>query len=100
VHGLEELGFEVVEVDAVSCTHLRRERLPVSHDAACLAANRTKSFVPLDVIDGLIRMTVDQDCAELVVGPDSADPAAEGAVATRRLLGERGKRQSHCAAVT
>jgi hypothetical protein len=56
VQGLDELRIEDIEIDAMPRAGLRRERFPMCDDAACLAADRTKGSIALDVLGGLVGM--------------------------------------------
>lgn len=79
--------IKVVEIDAMLATGFGRERLPMRDAPASLAAHITQSPVAPDVLDGVFRMSLYPNCAELVVRPKSANAPAEGAVALGRLLG-------------
>lgn len=90
-HGFEELWLEVIEVDAMSCAELFRQRFPMRDDAARFAADRAEGSVSLDVVDSVLRMTFYRDRAELVVRPDRPETTADRAVASVAASGMNGK---------
>src|SRR4051812_44136890 len=74
---------------------LRIEWLPVSDDAAGLAAYVSERPIAPYAVLGVLRVTVDGDRSTLVVAKDSARAATQRTVAARPLLWRARKRQAN-----
>jgi hypothetical protein len=82
-HLAELHRFEVSSVDAHSQATLGNRRLPVSDTAARIAPHEVESLWTPRVRGRGTRFGSDLDLCLLVVGPQSAVSAADGAVAVR-----------------
>jgi hypothetical protein len=74
--------------------------LPVSDDPAGLAPNVLQGPIAPNVAFRVLRMALDENRAKFVVGPYPSRAPAERAVATRRLIWCKWKREADCSAMT
>lgn len=97
--GLEKHWLEVAQVDSVPGARVGLQGFPVGHDAARLAAHVPQRAIAPDVLFRVLGMTLNRDCSERVVGPDTARTTAERAVATGCSDWRKWKSEADCSAM-
>jgi hypothetical protein len=81
LHSRYEVRIKAPQVDTMLGAWLEFDRLPMRDTPAGSAADRSQGPIALDVLGGVLRVSVDLDCAELEVDPRPSDPTAQRAVA-------------------
>lgn len=85
-HGFQKFRLEVAQIHTVARAWRRLKRLPVGNAAAGFAAYISERAIAPDVFLGVLRMALDYDGAELIVGPNARRAPAERAIAAGRRL--------------
>ena len=98
-HRSHEFRIEVSQVDTMLGAWLGLERFPMRDTPAGSATDRPQSSVALDVIDSVLGVPLDLDCAELEVDPRPADATTQRAIAGGSHCGRGRKFQFDSAAM-